>query len=74
MKQIVMTRDMKPYAANHEYALPDAAADILIGDGSATLKAPAPGDIALAPDPPPAHGRPGAPPRGRYLTRGGRRG
>lgn len=50
MKLVEFTRDMRPWAANHTYALPDRLAAQVIAAGDAR---PAPGgDAGLAPDDP----------------------
>ena len=75
MKLVEFTRDMRPWAANHTYALPDDAAAALIAAGDAR---PAPGgDAGLAPDDlvPAKAGLSGPRPlppaaAGRYLQRG----
>ncbi len=66
MTQILtMNRDMRPWQANHDYTLPDAAADILIKDGTARPAILAVGDgVMLKPDAEPVK------PRNRFLTRG----
>jgi hypothetical protein len=61
VKQVKFTRDMRPYQANHEAALPDALAEQLIASGEAVAVAPREGDVKLAQEV--------AAPRGRYLTR-----
>lgn len=70
MRLVTMTRDMRPYGAGHDVALPDDLAAKLIADGGATPAAAEkaanlrPDGPAAAPAPAPA-----APGRNRYLTR-----
>jgi hypothetical protein len=66
MKRVVLTRDLKPWQANHTTALPDDVADKMIAAGEARLAPPGEDGIVLAPDASPAK------PRNRYLTRGAR--
>lgn len=65
-----MTRDMRPYQAGHDVALPDAAAQHLLDIGAAKVseKEAASG---LKPDPKPAPGPLSLLPRNRYVTRKG---
>lgn len=35
MKHVTFTRDMRPFQANHDYALPDAVADHMVAEGHA---------------------------------------
>ena len=37
MKLVTMVRDMRPYNAGHDVAVPDTVADFLIGKGDAKL-------------------------------------
>lgn len=68
MKLVEFRRDIRPFAANHQYALPDRLAAQLIAAGDAR---PAPGgDAGLAPDePPPGPGPAPFSTAKRYLTR-----
>lgn len=67
MRLVEFTRDMRPYAKDHTYALPDVLAAQLIAAGDAR---PAPGGNAgLAPDDPPAGAGPASHSPKRYLTR-----
>lgn len=52
MKQVTLTRDMRPWQAGAVPVLPDAVADKLITAGDATAYEPKPGDIVFAPDAP----------------------
>lgn len=77
MKLMQMTRDMRPYQANHSYLFPDAVADQLQAAGDATAAPPAADGIVLTPDAPAPTPGPIAQvvaavtaPAGRYLTRG----
>lgn len=63
MKLVTFTRDMRPYNAKHDYALPDAVADAMIEAGHAKISAKHE-QSGLAAD-----ARAGAPPRQSYLTR-----
>ena len=61
MKLVTLRRDMRPWQAGHDAAVPDAVAEKLIAEGDATLSA-AHAASGLQPD---AQQRP----PNRYLTR-----
>lgn len=64
MKQVTMTRDMRPYQAGNSHVFPDDVADKLLADGDATLT---PDSVFNAPNGE-SSAEPKKPGRG-YLTR-----
>lgn len=65
MRQVTLTRDMKPWRANATPVLPDDLAAKLIAAGDATAYEPKQDDIRFKPDAP-------TKPRTSYFTRGKR--
>ena len=62
MRIVTMTKDMRPWQAGHDVALPDDIAERLMASGDAILS-PRHAGSGLQPDDPPRK------PQNRYLTR-----
>jgi hypothetical protein len=57
MKQVTMTRDMRPFRAREEPVVPDVVAAQLVADGAAENPRPWPRSVdAMAEVPPPTKG------------------
>lgn len=63
MKQVVMTRPLRPWQAGDTPVFPDVVADKAIADGDAVAYEPRPGDVVFPAD------KPAARPLTSYLTR-----
>lgn len=74
MRLVTLTRDMRPYQAGHDAALPDALAEKLMSAGDAT---PSANEAGAGFQPDALQPQPDAPqprnrlPRGRYFPRRG---